>query len=82
MLPVRLPSQQIRKGPFVTEFPGRDHRIAQDQTVRPHQGRPAVCLPGFPEMADYVMENAQEGDLVLTLGCGDVYKCARMMLLK
>ena len=41
-----------------------------------------VCLPGFPEMADYVMENAQEGDLVLTLGCGDVYKCARMMLLK
>lgn len=39
-----------------------------------------VCLPGFREMADYVMENAQEGDLVITLGCGDIYKCARMML--
>lgn len=41
-----------------------------------------VCLPGFAEMADYVMENAKEGDLVITLGCGDIYKCARMMLAK
>ena len=41
-----------------------------------------VCLPGFAEMADYVMENAREGDLVITLGCGDIYKCARMMLAK
>lgn len=39
-----------------------------------------VCLPGFREMADYVLENAREGDLVITLGCGDIYKCARMML--
>lgn len=39
-----------------------------------------VCLPGFREIADYVTENAQEGDLVITLGCGDIYKCARMML--
>ena len=40
----------------------------------------AVWFPEFPEMADYVMARAQEGDLVITLGCGDVYKCARMML--
>lgn len=39
-----------------------------------------VCLPGFREMADYVLENAKPGDLVITLGCGDIYKCARMML--
>ena len=39
-----------------------------------------VCLPGFREMADYVLANAREGDLVITLGCGDVYKCARMIL--
>ncbi len=46
----------------------------------------AVKIPGsiwfetFQEIADYVLANAQEGDLVLTLGCGDVYKCAKLML--
>lgn len=39
-----------------------------------------VSLETFPEIAQYVMANAKEGDLVITLGCGDVYKCARMML--
>ena len=39
-----------------------------------------VCLPGFREMADHVLAEAKEGDLVITLGCGDVYKCARMIL--
>lgn len=41
-----------------------------------------VCLDSFREMADYVMANARPGDLVITLGCGDIYKCARMMLEK
>ncbi|WRS28905.1 UDP-N-acetylmuramate--L-alanine ligase [Oscillospiraceae bacterium MB08-C2-2] len=40
----------------------------------------SVWYPGFEEMANYVMENASPGDLVLTLGCGDVYKCAKLML--
>lgn len=39
-----------------------------------------VWFPGFEEMAEYVMQHAQPGDLVITLGCGDVYKCAKMML--
>lgn len=40
----------------------------------------SVCLPSFRAMADYVSENAEAGDLILTLGCGDIYKCARMIL--
>lgn len=32
------------------------------------------------KVANYVMEHAQPGDLILTLGCGDIYKCAHMML--
>ncbi|MEM1483706.1 UDP-N-acetylmuramate--L-alanine ligase [Oscillospiraceae bacterium PP1C4] len=40
----------------------------------------SVWFPAFEEMADYVMSHAQEGDLVITMGCGDVYKCAKMML--
>ena len=40
----------------------------------------AVWLETFGEIADYVMKNAEPGDLVITLGCGDIYKCAKMMI--
>lgn len=36
----------------------------------------------FGQICDYVCENAQEGDLVITLGCGDAYKIAKMILKK
>lgn len=32
------------------------------------------------EVCDYVLDNAKEGDLVLTMGCGDIYKSAFMMI--
>lgn len=40
----------------------------------------SVWFPGFDEIASYVMNHAGDGDLVITLGCGDVYKCAKKML--
>lgn len=46
----------------------------------------AVKIPGcvwfetFDETADYMAANAQSGDLILTLGCGDVYKVAHKIL--
>lgn len=40
----------------------------------------AVWYPTFEEVADYVAENAQSGDLIITLGCGDVYKVANMII--
>lgn len=36
----------------------------------------------FQQICDYVCENAQPGDLVITLGCGDAYKIAKMILEK
>ena len=42
----------------------------------------SVQLDTFDEICDYVCDNAQEGDLVITLGCGYVYKVARMMCKK
>lgn len=39
----------------------------------------ALYLPTFPEIADYVAEHVAPGELVLTMGGGDVYKCARMI---
>lgn len=32
------------------------------------------------EVADYVVKNASAGDLILTMGCGDIYKSAHMMI--
>ena len=40
----------------------------------------AVWFETFEEINDYVLKNAKDGDLVITLGCGDVYKVAKMML--
>ena len=39
-------------------------------------------LATFPEIADYVAQQVQPGDLILTMGGGDVYKCARMIIKK
>ena len=39
-----------------------------------------VWFPTFEEISQYVMERAQPGDLVITLGCGDIYKAAKKMV--
>lgn len=36
----------------------------------------------FNDVCNYVCENAKEGDLIITLGCGDVYKVAKMIYKK
>ena len=41
-----------------------------------------VWFPDFPEIADYVAKNARPGDLILTLGCGDINKCAHLIVEK
>lgn len=40
----------------------------------------ALLFEDFEKIAQYVVDNAQSGDLVITLGCGDVYKCADIMV--
>ena len=42
----------------------------------------SVWFETFEEVADYVARTAQPGDLVITLGCGDIYKAAKMMIQK
>ena len=42
----------------------------------------AVWFPTFEEVADYVVKNAESGDLVITFGCGDVYKVGYLMIEK
>ena len=33
----------------------------------------------FGQAVDYLAENVKPGDLVITLGCGDVYKAAKRL---
>ena len=40
----------------------------------------SVWFPEFSQVADYLKQNIKKGDLVITLGCGDVYKIAKMIL--
>ncbi len=40
----------------------------------------AKVYKNFDEIANYIKNNAKSGDLVLTMGCGDVYKCAYKIL--
>ncbi|MBQ9958897.1 MAG: UDP-N-acetylmuramate--L-alanine ligase [Oscillospiraceae bacterium] len=42
----------------------------------------SVWYETFEEVRDYILQTAKPGDLLLTLGCGDVYKLAHMILEK
>ena len=55
-----------------------DYAISTQDLANRIPGR--VWFETQEETAAYVMQNAQPGDLAVTLGCGDIYKCAHMML--
>ncbi len=40
----------------------------------------SVCIDSFEDITDYIVKNAKDGDLVLTMGGGNVYMCANMIL--
>ncbi|MDR3313234.1 MAG: UDP-N-acetylmuramate--L-alanine ligase [Oscillospiraceae bacterium] len=40
----------------------------------------SVWFAEFDETAAYITQNAQQGDLVITLGCGDIYKAGKLMI--
>lgn len=62
--------------------------VREVNTYNIHTSDIAAKVPGschfesFEEIADYVMSNAGENDLILTLGGGDIYKCANLIVEK
>lgn len=40
----------------------------------------AVYIPGFAPIADYIRKNAKPGDVVITMGAGDVFKIGDLLL--
>lgn len=55
-----------------------DHTVSSDQLVALIPG--AHSIPDFDGITAYVAEHVKPGDLVLTMGGGDVYKCARKIV--
>lgn len=62
--------------------------VRETNTYNIHTSDLAAKIPGsrwfdsFEKIADYVMANAKENDLILTLGGGDIYKCANLIVEK
>ncbi len=56
----------------------QDYNITTDELAKRIEG--SIWFETQREVAQYVREKAKKGDLVITLGCGDIYKCAHMML--
>lgn len=62
--------------------------VRETNTYNIHTSDLAAKIPGsvwfnsFEEIADYVMSHAKSGDLILTLGGGDIYKCANLIVQK
>ena len=52
--------------------------ISSDDLARAIPG--AVSLGSFEEIADYLRREAGEGDLILTMGAGDIYKVGKMLV--
>lgn len=52
-----------------------DHELVDKQTAEQKEYN-------FGQVTDYLLEHAQAGDLVITMGCGDAYKAAKMLLKK
>ncbi len=48
--------------------------------VRKHDGRDVTLISRFEDIAAVVAETVQSGDIVLTLGAGDIYKAGPMIL--
>ncbi len=55
-----------------------DHKIRTKDLAEKVPG--SVWFDTFDDVVDYVMKNAKPDDLVITLGCGDIYKAAKKMM--
>ena len=49
---------------------------------RAHPEKEAYYFADFDEIANFVLNNGESGDLVITMGAGDIYKVAEIILSK
>lgn len=54
------------------------HRLAE--LVRSVSNKPTLYIPGKPEIVRFLSEHVQEGDVVITMGAGDIRECAEKLV--
>jgi UDP-N-acetylmuramate--alanine ligase len=58
---------------------GEIHSRILAEKIR-ENGQDAIYLPDFEGIVEYLKKNASPGDLIITMGAGDVYKVGEMFL--
>jgi UDP-N-acetylmuramate--alanine ligase len=43
-------------------------------------GKEVVCIDSFDEIEDYLLGHSQSGDLILTMGAGDIVKVGNALV--
>lgn len=60
------------------------YKISSEQLAerirQTHPNKEVLFMKDFHAIADYVREHAQRGDMVITMGAGDIYKVGEMLL--
>ena len=57
-------------------------KLLTDEIKREHPEKDVYYFETFEEVANFLFENTHEGDMVITMGAGDVYKIGEMVLEK
>jgi len=61
----------------------KDDGTISNKTLVEHiieNGKPAHAINSFDEIAEYLKTHAHEGDTIITVGAGDIYKIASLLL--
>ncbi len=53
-----------------------------EEIKKQHPGKEVLFVPDFDDMAELVLSRAEPGDLVITMGAGDIYKVGELILRK
>ncbi|MBK5246015.1 MAG: UDP-N-acetylmuramate--L-alanine ligase, partial [Peptostreptococcaceae bacterium] len=51
-----------------------------NEIKRKNPGKEVYYFANFDEIANFVVNNAQSEDLVITMGAGDIYKVAEIII--
>jgi len=75
-------SDQVLLAPIYAAREPIDNSISSDilaERIR-KVGIEAKSFPNFEEIESFILENAKSGDVVMTIGAGDVYKIGEMII--
>ena len=57
-------------------------KVLEEDIKKRHPDKDVRFIGSFEGIADYVCEHAEEGDIVITMGAGDIYKVGEIILEK